>query len=357
MDHLYSNIEQHKHQRGKHLNFEDRCDIKNLYSQGITLRQIAKVINCSASTVMYELRRGTITKQPGRGRNSTYIPKRGQASYDNNRKNCHRKLKSHSDNAFVKWVCSCITKFKWSIDACVGYARKHGIFPSSQIMCTKSLYNAVWSNRICITPTMLPEDLLRRKKGSKNIKNKRVFGTSIEKRPEIASLRTEFGHWEIDTVVCKKDKKEAVILSLIEKLTGYYISIKIPGKDADSVQNAIKELHRQYIEKFSEVFKTITSDNGSEFARLSELEAYGTKVYFAHPYSSYERPQNERANRILRKYIPKGCSIEEYTEEQILSFSDQMNSTPRKIIGYCTSEELFDVNMDKIYSLNEKCVF
>lgn len=122
----------------------------------MTLRQIAKVISCSPSTVMCELRRGTITRQPGRGRNSTYIPKRGQTLYDNNRKNYHRKLKSHSDNPFVKWVCSFITKFKWSIDACIGYAKKHSLFPVSQIMCTKSLYTAVWSNRICVTPTMLP---------------------------------------------------------------------------------------------------------------------------------------------------------------------------------------------------------
>lgn len=356
MDHLYSNIEQHKHKRGKHLNFEDCCDIKHYHSLGMSLRQIAKLVNCSPSTVMYEIKRGTVTKLSGRGRKSTYIPKRGQSTYENNRKHCHRKYKSHSQNPFVRWVYECITNLKWSIDACVGYAKKHNLFPESQIVSTKSLYNAVWRNDICITPTMLPEALLRKKRGSRNIINKRVLGTSIEHRPEIASLRTEFGHWEIDTVVCKKTKKEAVMLTLVEKLTGYYLSVKIPGKDAESVLSAMNELREQYSEKFSEIFKTITSDNGSEFASLTELEIYGTSVYFAHPYSSYERPQNERFNKILRKYVPKGCSIKTYSSDEVLSFSDHINSTPRKVIGYYTSEELFETHLDNIYSVINKCV-
>lgn len=83
----------------------------------------------------------------------------------------------------------------------------------------------------------------------------------------------------------------------------------------------IKALHKQ-------------ADNGTEFAELSQLERYGITVYFAHPYSSYERAQNERHNRIFRKYVPKGKSIKNYSAEQIVCFAEDMNSLPRKSLGY-----------------------
>ena len=88
----------------------------------------------------------------------------------------------------------------------------------------------------------------------------------------------------------------------------------------------MKTLRFEYGDRFNAVFKTITSDNGTEFERLSEIEDWGSKVYFAHPYSSWERPQNERHNRIFRRYVPKGTSIENYSAEQIVGFADAMNN-------------------------------
>ena len=355
MDHLYSNIEPHKHKRGKHLNFEDRCEIKHL-SKTMTLRQIAEKLNCSPSTVMYELIRGTIDKSSSKGRPSVYVPARAQKKYEENRKNCHRKFSSHSDNPFVRWVFERVKNDKWSLDACVGYARLHSLFPDEQIVCTKSLYNAVWRNDIPITPLMLPEALKRNTRQHRHRENKRVLGTSIEFRPAIASQKTEFGHWEVDTVVPLKNRNKAVMLTLVEKMTRYYISIKISGKDSDAVYNAVSNLKEEYGDQFGKVFKTITSDNGSEFARLDEHSTDETKIYFAHPYSSSERAQNERHNRILREYIPKGYSIDEYSDEEILSFSDIMNSKPRKVLNYFTAEELFETQLDQIYSVTNSCV-
>ena len=166
-----------------------------------------------------------------------------------------------------------------------------------------------------ITPFNLPEALLRRHKKKLIRNNKRIYGTSITERPEEISAEIEEGHWEIDTVVGKRAGKESVVLTLVEKKTDYYIAIKIPGKDAASVMIAMEVLREEYGDKFfSKVFKSITADNGSEFSRLSELEAYGVSIYFAHPYSSWERAQNERHNRILRRYIPKGVSIDLYSK-------------------------------------------
>lgn len=356
MDHTNSTTTSTIRKRGQHLKLEDRCMIKALHQLGYSLRRIAREVNCSPSTVMYELRRGTLEKASTKGRSSVYSPSRGQKKYEENRQNCHRKYVSHADNPFVRWVYERVTTDKWSLDACVGYAKRLSLFPDKQMVCTKSLYNAVWRNDIGITPMMLPEALSRSTKRYRRKENKRVLGTSIEFRPSIAGEKAEFGHWEIDTVVPLKNKNEAVMLTIIEKMTRYYMSIKLPRKDADAVMKAMANLKKEYGEQFGQVFKTITSDNGSEFARLDELTTEETKIFFAHPYSSSERAQNERANRILREYIPKGCSIEQYSDEEILSFSDIINSKPRKVINYFTTEELFDFCLDQIYSVNKKCV-
>ena len=116
---------------------------------------------------------------------------------------------------------------------------------------------------------------------------------------------------------------------------------------------AMEVLKEKYGDEFSEVFKTITADNGSEFERLSELEAYGIDVFFAHPYSSWERPQNERHNRLFRRYVPKGQSIDNYSAQQIISFADEMNALPRRVLNYSTPEELFDAFLDRVYSVDK----
>ena len=346
-------IETPYRERGKHLNFEDRCSIKICKKLGFSLRKIADVVNCSASTVMYELKRGTGERNGSRGRHPEYSAKRGQKAYEANRSNCHKHTRVSAENPFVTWVIDCVRTTHWSIDACVGYAKKHALFAEKDMVCTKTLYNAVWKG-IILSPFELPEALSRTTRKSKHHKNKRVYGTGIDERPEAYASREEFGHWEIDTVVGHKAGRESVVLTLVEKVTDYYIAIKIPGKTSDAVMTALEVLHEEYGSCFNEVFKSITADNGCEFEGLAALEEqYGVKVYFAHPYSSWERPQNERHNRIFRRYIPKGVSIEKYTAEQILCFADDMNALPRKILGYASPEELFDMFLDQIYSLNK----
>lgn len=212
----------------------------------------------------------------------------------------------------------------------------------------------------CITPLInhayhypysdVPELLSRKKSKPKQAKNVRIFGRSIDERPDIVKLHLEIGHWEIDTIVGKRKGKEAVVLTLVEKVTHKFIAIKIRRKDVASVKAALRSLKIYYGSQFATVFKTITADNGTEFAELSQLERYGIMVYFAHPYSSYERAQNERHNRIFRKYVPKGKSIENYSAEQILWFAEDMNSLPRKSLGYDTPDDLFEAYLDTVYA-------
>ncbi len=149
-------------------------------------------------------------------------------------------------------------------------------------------------------------------------------------RPPIANLRTEEGHWEGDTVVGKKNGREAVILSLLEKKTENYLAIRIRNKTSQAVMEAMQALRTEFGDNFSTVFKTITVDNGSEFSDFAKLEDWGVGVFFAHPYSSWERPQNERHNGLLRAFFPKGVSLEPYSDEDVRAAADELNGRPRR---------------------------
>lgn len=99
------------------------------------------------------------------------------------------------------------------------------------------------------------------------------------------------------------------------------------------------------------MFKSITADNGLEFAGLYKLESeLETQVYFAHPYASYERGTNERHNGLIRRFIAKGKAISDHSAEAIAFIEDWCNTLPRKILGYRTPEELFEKQLDLIYA-------
>lgn len=115
---------------------------------------------------------------------------------------------------------------------------------------------------------------------------------------------------------------------------------------------ALREVRSHYDEHWDDVFKTITTDNGSEFSLLSGLEDLSnTLVYFAHPYTSCEKGSVERHNGLIRRFIPKGCRIDSFTNERICQIEVWCNSLPRKILGYSTPDELFEDELDRIYTV------
>ncbi len=352
MDYQNYITESPERKKGQHLQREERGAIQHLKRQGYSNRAIAREIGCSPSTVSNELRRGTPPRKGGRGRIPGYSAKRGEAVYRSNRQRSRRQHRIDGCSDFLRWVIRQFHEHKWSLDACVGYARLHELFPANEMVCTHTLYNEIWAGNLDLSVTELPEAMKRRQhKSSKPRENKKGYGKSISERPEIAALRTEEGHWEGDTVVGKKAGKEAVIFSLLEKKTENYIAIQIPGKDSGSVLHAMQNLRNEYGEKFSQVFKTITVDNGSEFSSFAQVENWGSQIYFAHPYTSCERPQNERHNGLFRAFVPKGVSIESFSQEYILAAADELNGRPRKKLGYHTPEELFEKFLDSVYAV------
>lgn len=139
----------------------------------------------------------------------------------------------------------------------------------------------------------LPEKLTRKTKSKKNRENKRKLGNSIEQRPDIVDTREEFGHWEIDSVIGRKVEGESQVMTIVERKLRESIWIKVRDHSAEAIDEALSALIDQFGDKYNEVFRSITGDNGSEFANLSQVESKGITVYFTHPYSSYEKGTNE----------------------------------------------------------------
>ena len=141
------------------------------------------------------------------------------------------------------------------------------------------------------------------------------------------------------------------MLTLLERKTRQLSVIRLPDKSSESVLSAFVRMKSEFGASYSKVFRTITTDNGSEFSRLSELEnGTETKVYFAHPYTFCEKGSIENHNGLLRRFIPKGKRIADYSNEDLLTVELWANGLPRKILGYQTPDEEFDEEIDKIFA-------
>ena len=340
-----------EHIRNKHLTICERTLIQLRLKDGHTVYSIAKEIGCTYNTVKNEIRRGS--KEMYRSRRLCYRAETGQEKYEQNRKSCHRTGKFRECAEFISRIEDNFSSplKKWSVDASAGRLKAERFFTKKNSVCTKTIYNWIHKGIMEVRVSDLPESLKRKKHVQKNKTGKMRLGNSIENRPAEVATRNTFGHWEIDTVIGKKKGKNAVVLTLAERKTDFYITRKIPAKSASAVNSEIKQLFSVFGENPEKIFRTLTSDRGLEFASLAEIENEGTKVYFAHPYSSYERGINERHNRILRRFIPKGADINKITEEELERIEDLINGLPRKRLGYKTPEELFNEQLDLIYRL------
>ena len=181
-------------------------------------------------------------------------------------------------------------------------------------------------------------------------------GESIDKRPKEIDTREEFGNWEMDSVLGKRGKSKNTLLVLTERKTRNEIIFKLPDHTDEAVVAALDRLERKWgADMFKRVFKTITADNGSEFADAEGLQRSiinegekRTKVYYCHPYSSWERGTNEVTNKMIRRKIPKGTNFDDRTEEEVESIENWINGYPRKIHGYHSAGELFEEEVKQL---------
>jgi IS30 family transposase len=328
--------------KNKHLNQYERGQIKLLSDEGATPYAIGKRLGRSSNTIRNELKRGTVSQIKGKKTIKLYLPDAGQMAYEHKRKLCGPKLKMLECSVFIDYVIQMVRDNKHSLDAIVGAARLHKLFDETGTVCTKTLYNYVDQGLLSIRNIDLPLKVKRSAKSTRTRQHKKVLGTSISERPEQANNRSEFGHWEIDTVIGKKTKGEPVLLTITERKTRKEIIRKIPSKTSNAVLTALNLLAEEAGPLFTQAFKSITADNGSEFSELAILERLvGPKIYFAHPYTSCERGTNEVHNGLIRRFVPKGRSMSKYSGSSIERVQTWCNSLPRKILGYQTPDEAF----------------
>ena len=148
--------------RGQHLQREERGAIQALKRQGLSNRAIARELGCSPTTIGNELRRGTPPRKSSKGRAPGYSAKHGEAVYRSNRLRSRKPHKLLSCGAFVSWVAAQVREHKWSLDACTGYAKRHGLFQCNEMVCTHTLYHEAWAGNLPIGIMELPEAVKRK---------------------------------------------------------------------------------------------------------------------------------------------------------------------------------------------------
>ncbi|MCF6345841.1 MAG: IS30 family transposase, partial [Thiomicrorhabdus sp.] len=175
--------------------------------------------------------------------------------------------------------------------------------------------------------------------GRGHIKNR----VGIEERPAIVDEKGRMGDWEIDLVIGKGHS--GALVTIVERETSFTVSMRINDKSAKTVTAATIAL----LEPYKDLVHTITADNGKEFAYHEEMtEALGAQVYFADPYSSWQRGLNENTNGLLRQYWPKSTDFKKVTANEVTAVIINLNDRPRKKLGYKTPSKLMAEHMAAI---------
>lgn len=181
-------------------------------------------------------------------------------------------------------------------------------------------------------------------------------GRMISDRPSDIDTREELGHWEMDLVEGKKNDGGKVLLVLTERKSRKEIIELLPNKTQESVIKALNRIERATgVKKFREVFKTITTDNGSEFLNYEGIEmSYTgskrkrTNQYYANAYSSWQRGSNENQNRLIRRFLPKGSSFKNLKMKDVKDIEKWMNNYPRKMFDFKSPNEIYEENLIKV---------
>lgn len=318
----------------KHLNENDRYVISHLHCAGFSFREIGRRINRHHVTVSRELSRNN-----AKYKDTTYwydwthpeaLKRRRKARH-------HRR---RSNQYLVNYVEQKI-KADWSPET---IAEKLKIdYPNDKEMRASQETIYRWIYLDAKEGGTLYHHLRRRR--NKRRRQAR-YGSgrrfipgrvSISERPDIVETRERFGDWEGDTMEGKKST--GYMATHVERRSRFLIAAKLPDKKAESLT---LESGKAFCRIPKEMRKTLTVDNGKEFARFKELENQtGLTVYFADPYSAWQRGTNENTNGLLRQYFPKGTDFRNVTAEELASAVKNLNHRPRKCLGYQSPYEVF----------------
>jgi len=346
-------IEHTTHERKReHLNYEERKTIERMLRAGANKGEIARALYRDKSTIKREIKRGTVVqrkKNPYEGKAldykeyieyTAYFSDVGQRVHEQRRNNGGSKNKVAACGDLVSFVEKKILgPEKWSPDTAIGYAKVNGLFPGQEFS-VKTFYNWIDDGLVKVKNMDLLLKVKRKLKTPIKVQ-KRCYGESIDNRPKEAENRQTFGHWEGDSIVGKGHIGQ--IITLVERKTRVGLMFKFDRMSAENMVTILKVLKKRYGRKwFKAIFKSITFDNGGEFAYNEAMSKY-TKIYYAHAYRSCERASNENYNGIIRRFVPKGTAFTSLTNDEITRINHVINTLPRKIHGYKTALELFHI--------------
>lgn len=302
-----------------HLTTFERGRIDSFLKLGWSARKIAKFLNRHHSTISRELRRNNT---------NLYSAEIAQTDYQFRRQKCKPKGKFNED---LKNEIETKLKETWSPEQIAA------TLPAKDIS-FKTIYNWLYQDRL------IKGDLscLRQKGKRRKPREKRGrynVGKSIHDRPVEIDNRKTFGHWELDTVVSSRGKSKGCFATFLERKSRLYLAVKMPDRTAASMEEAIQVIASALPRG---AIKSFTVDRGKEFTCYETIESsLGVPVYFADPYSSWQRGANENANGLLREFFPKASDLAIVTDFELKAALKAIMKRPRKVLFWKTAYEVF----------------
>lgn len=306
-----------------HLSIVERSKLEILHQQGKSSRVIAKELGRHPSTICRELERA--------GSSQPYHAQQAQNAYQERRK------VSISNG---KWSSELAATLEEKLQATWSPEQISERFHTDGLprVSFKTIYRWLYEGRLVRGELQVLRHKGKRRKPAET-RGKFTVGRPISDRPKEVRSRQTFGHWELDTVVSGRGKSKGCIATLIERKTRLYTAVLMPDRTALSMEIALGVAISQYPKG---TFLTATADRGKEFACYPNVETtHELHVYFADPYSSWQRGSNENGNGLLREFHPKGTDFAQVQDEDLAHSLDLINHRPRKCLGWRTAHESF----------------
>ena len=308
-----------------HLSLEERHYIELQLKEGVSQNKIAKALGRSQSSLSRELNRNT--GQRG------YRHKQAHGKAEDRHK---EKAKSMKLTDEIKRRINHDIRDDWSPEQVAGRLEQEGIIKLHHETVYQFILEDKQAGGTLYKHLRHQGKTYRKRYGSAHNRTGIPNRVGIEERPAIANNRERVGDWEADTIIGKNHK--GAIATLDERKTKLRLAVPLPGKKAKAVKQAMIDVLKP-LKKF---VKTITYDNGKEFVQHEAVaKALKCDSYFAAPYHSWERGQNENANGLLRQYFPKSMELNNVSEQEVIIAVDKLNNRPRKCLDYKTPYEAF----------------
>ena len=300
-----------------HLTTSERVKIETYLELGFSVRKIAGRLGRQPSTISRELKR-----------NPHYDASHANQRYVERKKKCGARTKF----TFEKGV-RILEKLQetWSPEQIAGR-----LFQEEGLS-FKTIYRWIYTGLVEADSGLLRQKGKRQK--PRETRGRFNVGLPISKRPSDVKGRQTFGHWELDTVVSGRGKSKACVATFVERKSRFYLAVPMEDRSAQSMESAIQVLHRYFP---SGTFQTATTDRGKEFSCHERIrDTLGVPMYFADPYSSWQRGSNENANGLLREFFPKGTDFGKVSRSELAQALACINGRPRKCLNWKTAYEVF----------------